>query len=62
MIRWFQKGQFPIDRLIKFYPVSQIVNHNMVILQKVNLSQVGDFEKAIHDMENGSTIKPVLIW
>ncbi|CZR48063.1 uncharacterized protein FPRO_12673 [Fusarium proliferatum ET1] len=43
MIRWFQKGQFPIERLIKFYPV-------------------GDFEKAIHDMENGSTIKPVLIW
>ncbi|KAI1008759.1 hypothetical protein LB504_001277 [Fusarium proliferatum] len=23
---------------------------------------VGEFEKAIHDMENGSTIKPVLIW
>ncbi|KAF5985018.1 long-chain alcohol dehydrogenase [Fusarium bulbicola] len=42
MIRWFQKGQFPIERLIKFFPV-------------------GDFEKAIHDMENGSTIKPVLI-
>ncbi|EWG52158.1 hypothetical protein FVEG_10966 [Fusarium verticillioides 7600] len=43
MIRWFQKGQFPIERLIKFYPVEE-------------------FEKAIHDMENGSTIKPVLIW
>ncbi|PNP86632.1 hypothetical protein FNYG_00022 [Fusarium nygamai] len=43
MIRWFQKGQFPIERLIMFYPV-------------------GEFEKAIHDIENGSTIKPVLIW
>ncbi|KAF4341692.1 zinc-containing protein [Fusarium beomiforme] len=48
MIRWFQKGQFPIDELIKFYPVA--------------VCQVEDFQKAIHDMENGSTIKPVLIW
>ncbi|KAM0542955.1 hypothetical protein ACHAPJ_012561 [Fusarium lateritium] len=43
MIRWYQQGQFPVDRLVKFYPVH-------------------DFQKAIQDMEDGSTIKPVLIW
>ncbi|KAM5341495.1 hypothetical protein ACJ41O_014526 [Fusarium nematophilum] len=43
MIRWFQNGQFPVDQLVKFYPVQ-------------------DFQKAIRDMEDGSTIKPVLVW
>ncbi|KAL6352068.1 hypothetical protein LRP88_14509 [Fusarium phalaenopsidis] len=43
MIRWYQNGEFPVDELIKFYPVQ-------------------DYQKAIRDMEDGSTIKPVLIW
>ncbi|RSL53238.1 hypothetical protein CEP54_010520 [Fusarium duplospermum] len=43
MIRWYQNGEFPVDELIKFYPVR-------------------DYQKAIRDMEDGSTIKPVLIW
>ncbi|KAM6529605.1 hypothetical protein FALCPG4_007735 [Fusarium falciforme] len=43
MIRWYQSGEFPVDELIKFYPVQ-------------------DYQKAIRDMEDGSTIKPVLIW
>ncbi|KAF4976853.1 hypothetical protein FZEAL_6537 [Fusarium zealandicum] len=37
LIRWVNKGQFPVDRLIKYYP-------------------------AIKDMEEGTTIKPVLVW
>ncbi|EEU35100.1 uncharacterized protein NECHADRAFT_44802 [Fusarium vanettenii 77-13-4] len=43
MIRWYQNGEFPVDELIKFYPVQ-------------------DYQKAIRNMEDGSTIKPVLIW
>ncbi|KAF4467371.1 alcohol dehydrogenase [Fusarium albosuccineum] len=43
MIRWYQNGEFPVDQLVKFYPVR-------------------DYLKAIRDMEDGSTIKPVLIW
>ncbi|KAM0418764.1 hypothetical protein ACHAPT_012274 [Fusarium lateritium] len=43
MIRWYQNGEFPVDELVKFYPVQ-------------------DYQKAIRDMEDGSTIKPVLIW
>ncbi|KAL1983183.1 hypothetical protein VTN96DRAFT_433 [Rasamsonia emersonii] len=43
MIQWHRSGKFPIDRLIKFYPVA-------------------DFQQAIKDMENGTTIKPVLVW
>ncbi|KAJ4169121.1 hypothetical protein NW754_011054 [Fusarium falciforme] len=43
MIRWYQNGEFPVDELIKFYPVQ-------------------DYQKAIRDMEDGFTIKPVLIW
>ncbi|KAH7137446.1 hypothetical protein B0J13DRAFT_677451 [Dactylonectria estremocensis] len=43
MIRWFRNGDFPVNQLIKFYPVE-------------------DFLKAVRDMEEGSTIKPVLVW
>ncbi|KAH6962478.1 chaperonin 10-like protein [Ilyonectria sp. MPI-CAGE-AT-0026] len=43
MIRWFRNGDFPVDQLVKFYPVD-------------------DFRKAVRDMEDGSTIKPVLVW
>ncbi|CAG9936420.1 unnamed protein product [Clonostachys rosea f. rosea IK726] len=43
MIRWYQSGRFPVDRLVKFYKVE-------------------DYQQAIRDMEDGSTIKPVLLW
>lgn len=43
MIRWYKAGCFPIEQLVKFYPVR-------------------DFSKAVKDMEDGVTIKPVLIW
>ncbi|KAI1846879.1 hypothetical protein JX266_007100 [Neoarthrinium moseri] len=43
MIRWYRSGKFPVDKLVKFYPVEK-------------------YEQAIRDMENGTTIKPVLLW
>ncbi|POS68817.1 hypothetical protein DHEL01_v212789 [Diaporthe helianthi] len=42
-IHWFNAGELPMDRLVKFYLVE-------------------DYLKAIKDMEDGVTIKPVLIW
>ncbi|CAK7220389.1 hypothetical protein SCUCBS95973_004137 [Sporothrix curviconia] len=43
MISWYKNSKFPVDRLIKFYPVK-------------------DYLKAIRDMEDGTTIKPILLW
>jgi len=43
MIQWYRSGRFPIDKLVKYYPVD-------------------DFQQAIHDMEHGTTIKPILTW
>ncbi|KIW16506.1 hypothetical protein PV08_06561 [Exophiala spinifera] len=43
MIQWHRQGNFPIDKLVKYYKVEE-------------------FEKAIHDMEQGTTVKPILLW
>jgi len=43
MIQWHRQGNFPIDKLVKYYKVEE-------------------FEKAIHDMEEGITVKPILLW
>ncbi|KAI9739985.1 MAG: hypothetical protein M1818_005041 [Claussenomyces sp. TS43310] len=43
MIQWYRQGKFPIDKLVKFYEVS-------------------DFESALTEMKDGTTIKPVLTW
>ncbi|KAK6387343.1 hypothetical protein LTS17_000610 [Exophiala oligosperma] len=43
MIQWYRHGDFPIDKLIKYYKVEE-------------------FEQAIHDMEEGTTVKPILLW
>lgn len=43
MIQWWKEGKFPIEKLIKFYPVK-------------------DAHEALHGMESGVAIKPVLVW
>ncbi|CAK7237517.1 hypothetical protein SEUCBS140593_009992 [Sporothrix eucalyptigena] len=43
MINWYKNAKFPVDKLIKFYPVK-------------------DYLKAVRDMEDGVTIKPILLW
>ena len=43
MIQWWREGQFPIEKIVKFFDAK-------------------DAEKALHAMEDGSAIKPVLIW
>ena len=41
LIDFFMAGQFPFDRLVKFYPFDEI-------------------ERAFHDTETGTTVKPIL--
>lgn len=43
MIQWWREGKFPIERLVKFYPVTEAL-------------------QALHGMESGAAIKPVLVW
>lgn len=43
MIQWWREGKFPIEKLVKFYPVK-------------------DAQEALHGMESGVAIKPVLVW
>ncbi|KAJ9640573.1 hypothetical protein H2204_003201 [Knufia peltigerae] len=43
MIKHFRAGQFPIDKLVKFYPAKE-------------------YNKALSEMKDGQTIKPVLVW
>ncbi|KAG9775432.1 hypothetical protein KCU88_g5096, partial [Aureobasidium melanogenum] len=43
MIQWQRQGNFPIEKLVKYYKVEE-------------------FEQAIRDMEDGVTVKPILIW
>lgn len=43
MIQWWREGKFPIEKIVKFYPVK-------------------DALEALHGMESGVAIKPVLVW
>jgi Zn-dependent alcohol dehydrogenase len=43
MIQWWREGKFPIEKLVKFYPIK-------------------DAQEALHGMESGVAIKPVLVW
>ncbi|OQV09754.1 Alcohol dehydrogenase GroES-like domain-containing protein [Cladophialophora immunda] len=43
MIQWYRSGRFPIDKLVKYFPVE-------------------NFQEALHEMEAGTAIKPILIW
>lgn len=43
MVQWWREGKFPIEKIVKFYPVK-------------------DALEALHGMESGVAIKPVLVW
>ena len=43
MIQWWREGKFPIEKLVKYYPVQ-------------------DALQALHGMESGVAIKPVIVW
>ncbi|RVX71364.1 hypothetical protein B0A52_04938 [Exophiala mesophila] len=43
MIQWWREGKFPIEKLVKYYPVTEAL-------------------QALHGMESGAAIKPVLVW
>ncbi|KAL3440497.1 hypothetical protein BJX65DRAFT_300433 [Aspergillus insuetus] len=43
MVSWYLAGKFPVDKLVRRYPV-------------------GEWQQALEDMQNGTTIKPVLLW
>jgi len=43
MIKWYREGKFPIDRLVKRFPATEV-------------------SKALEEMHDGITIKPVLCW
>ena len=67
MIEWYRESKFPIDKLIKYYPVSpafesQSRSEMARPRDVLTCSQVEDFEKAVADMHSGATVKPVLIY
>ncbi|KAG8165802.1 hypothetical protein KVR01_004354 [Diaporthe batatas] len=43
MIQWYKDGEFPVEKLVKFYPAQ-------------------DHLQAVKDMEDGTTVKPILLW
>ncbi|KAJ5653669.1 hypothetical protein N7490_000672 [Penicillium lividum] len=40
---WYLNGKFPVEKLIRSYPIEE-------------------WQQALEDMQNGTTLKPVLIW
>jgi len=43
MLQWHREGKFPVEKIIKFFPIQDAV-------------------QALHGMESGAVIKPVLVW
>jgi Zn-dependent alcohol dehydrogenase len=61
LIKLQRDGKLPLEKISKFYKVSseEHVSRRGV---KLMMIQADDFEKAVHDMHTGETIKPIILW
>jgi hypothetical protein len=59
MIQWYKEGKLPINKIVRSYPVGQVLKSYFLLAKRF---QVNDFELAMSDMTSGITVKPILIW
>ena len=64
MIKWYREGTFPVDKLITCFPVS--LNPEIEAVHrsetKTGFPQAEKFQDALHEVRQGTAVKPVLYW